>query len=127
MSIVDGSMREAKDIGLSANIRWLLTATVLVASPVALADASVVAPVQTLAPNLPQGLVYVEMVGVPSADGGGCPNILFVGLMSDGNFKSFVFPTLLAAKATGQSVRVTVSGCYGEYPIVVGVQYEPLL
>jgi hypothetical protein len=112
---------------MSAKIGWALSAAVLIASPLALADASLVAPVQTLAPNSPQGLVYIEMIGVPSADGGGCPNILFVGLMSDANFKSFVFPTLLTAKATGQSVRLTVSGCYGQYPIVVGVQYEPLL
>jgi hypothetical protein len=112
---------------MSATIKWSLAATVLVASPVTLADASLVAPVQTLAPNSPQGPVYIEMIGVPSADGGGCPNILFVGPMSDANFKSFVFPTLLTAKAAGQSVRLTVSGCYGQYPVVLGVQCEPLL
>jgi hypothetical protein len=74
-------------------------------------------------PDLATARVYVQMQGAPALDGSGCSSRYFVGQMSDPNFKSFVFPSLLAANATGTTIHLVVSGCDGLYPIIVSVEY----
>ena len=97
----------------------------MLSTPAAFADASVVGQIQMVQPYSPQGLVYIEMQGAPQLDGGGCPSSFFVGQMSDANFKSFVYPALLAANVAGSTIRLIVSGCYSQYPLVVGLEYSP--
>jgi hypothetical protein len=111
-------------IRLNRKTLWLGAALTLVASN-AFADATVIGQIQMLQPYSPQGLVYVELQGAPQLDGGGCPNTFFVGEMSDANFKSFIYPTLLAANAAGGTIKLIVNGCSGAYPIVIGLEYSP--
>jgi hypothetical protein len=45
--------------------------------------------------------------------------------MNDANFKSFVYPILLMAKAADGLITLRTSGCFSGYPIIIGVDYTP--
>ena len=89
------------------------------------ADDGVIGKIQMIQPYLPQGLVYFTLQGAPTLNGGSCPHSYFVGKMDDGNFKSFLYPVLLSAKATNADIKFIVNGCNGAYPLVVGAEYSP--
>jgi hypothetical protein len=57
--------------------------------------------------------------------GGTCSSSFAIALMSDANFKNFVYPLILLAKATDTSITLRTNGCYGTYPLIVGVDYTP--
>jgi hypothetical protein len=63
---------------------------------------------------------------VPNGSPGGtCSNSFSIALMSDANFKSFVYPLILIAKATNTQITLRTNGCIGIYPVIVGVDYTP--
>jgi hypothetical protein len=45
--------------------------------------------------------------------------------MDDTSFKTFVYATLLAAKAADADIKLIVQGCSGAYPLIAGVEYSP--
>ncbi|WP_133498428.1 hypothetical protein [Cognatilysobacter terrigena] len=89
------------------------------------AEEAVRGKIQMIQPTLVQSLVYVHLQGYPTVDGGGCRSQFMVGKMDDTNFKSYVFSTLLAAKAANGEVVMRVNGCYLGYPLISGIEYSP--
>jgi hypothetical protein len=45
--------------------------------------------------------------------------------MSDTNFKNFIYPVILMAKAADATITLRTSGCSGTYPMIIGVDYSP--
>jgi hypothetical protein len=111
-----------------------LTFTLLVmcALPTWSLAADLTGKVDVIAPILAgQNQVYVrlkETVGnaIPSGSpGGSCSNSFAFVNMSDANFKNFVYPLLLLAKASDEFITLRTSGCDGAFPIIIGVDYPP--
>ncbi len=69
--------------------------------------------------------MYFSLQGAPTLNGGSCPHSYFVGIMDDDNFKSFLYPILLSAKAINAEIKFIVNGCHGQYPLVVAAEYSP--
>lgn len=52
-------------------------------------------------------------------------NVFLTGRMDDPSFKAFVYPALLAAKATDTEIKIRRQGCFNGYPLIVGVEWSP--
>ena len=132
---MDGSVEQAVRMGgpqgMKVFVRSVLAVTAGICSATSSA-ADLTGRVATLAPFLDtQNQLYVSLSGTPSnaiPDGtptGTCSNTFAVAQMSDANFKSFIYPLLLAAKATDTPITLRTRGCLNGYPIIVGVDYSP--
>jgi hypothetical protein len=106
--------------------RWLL-ALLCVCVGAARADEELVGKIQMIQPYLPQNMVYVHLKGYPEMAGERCSggNALLTGRMDDSNFKAFIYPALLAAKATDSDIKIRRQGCFNGYPLIVGIEWSP--
>lgn len=90
------------------------------------AQSSITGIINTIHPNLNSGRTLIEFVGKPSASGGSCTNSWVGNDFTDVNFKDYVLPILMTAKATKAPVTVWVQGCVGGlYPRIYSIDYEP--
>ena len=101
----------------------MLFAVLGIAPLSARADTTITAEVHMISPIPSQHIVYVLMSTQTVLDGGGCPSPYYVGSTDDPGFKSFVYPLIVAAKATKERIKVYVSGCLGGYPQISQVEY----
>lgn len=102
---------------------WSMGACLLL--PVAASSQTIVGDVHTVHSNLSSRRVYMHLDGKPEFDGIGCVSYWTVNSMDDLDFKTYVLPLLLTARASQQQVRVTVDGCVGAYPRITAVDLNP--
>ena len=81
--------------------------------------------IQTLHVDLKSKLFYIQLMGTPQFNGGGCKSIFTGNSLNNINFRDFVMPVLIAAKTKGGKVRVWVKGCNGSYPKIYAVDWSP--
>jgi len=88
--------------------------------------------INVIAPYLAgQNQLYVSLKdttnnAIPDGSPGGtCPSTFAIALMSDANFKNFIYPVILIAKTTDTFITLRTNGCFGAYPLIVGVDYTP--
>lgn len=105
-----------------------ITMTILGYFAAAAANADcVTGTIHTIMPWESAGAVYVEMTGAVTLQGScPAPSTWFVQLFTDNNFRQFVYPALLMAKATQDIVTICASGCISStYPAIDSVEYSP--
>jgi len=81
--------------------------------------------IQSLHANLNSKLFHIQLTGTPNFDGGSCKSVWTGNSLSDVNFRDFVMPLLIEAKAKGEKIRVWVSGCNKTYPKIYAVDWSP--
>jgi hypothetical protein len=78
-----------------------------------------------------QAQVYLRMKDTPGGalpsglPGASCSTQFAVAEMGDTNFKNFIYPLILMAKATDALITLRTNGCNGIYPMIIGIDYSP--
>jgi hypothetical protein len=111
----------------------LLLALTACALPLAAAAGDLTEKTSTIAPTTNgQNYVYIRLTGTPGnanpsgSPSGSCSNLFAVALMTDSNFKSFIYPLILMAQTADAAITLRTNGCVeGTYPLIVGVDYPP--
>lgn len=110
----------------------IFLAMVAFASPLAVSAGDLTGRISTIAPILGQNQLYIRLTDTPNnaipsgSPGGTCSNVFAAVEMSDGYFKTFVYPLILMAQAADAPITLRTSGCFdGVYPLIVGVDYPP--
>jgi hypothetical protein len=109
-------------------VRRILTSVVLASvlhSSAAQAAALTAGTIRSLHINLESGIAHVLFAGSPTINEPGCSVPWTGNLLTDEQFMKYVWPMLLAAKASGLPVSISTSGCTGGYPKIVAVDFEP--
>lgn len=88
--------------------------------------------IDTIGPILgTQNQIYISMTGtaggaIPNGSpSGSCSSAWAYADMTNEYFKSYVYPLILMAKSAEASITLRTSGCFGAYPVIVGVDYSP--
>jgi hypothetical protein len=113
-------------------LKQLCLLTVVCLLPIVGEGGDLTGRINTIAPILAtQNQIYISMTGttgnaIPDGlPGGSCSNTYAFADMANANFKSFVYPIILMAKAADAEITLRTSGCISGYPIIIGVDYTP--
>lgn len=104
-------------------------ATVTICAAMAAQADCVTGTINTINAWSSSGTVMIQMVGRLTLQGAcAAPSQWFAAPFTDSNFRQFMYPVILEAKAIQDNITICADGCLSStYPQIVSVEYSPRL